>query len=83
MHAYIAVTVLQVIAQKVVARELVEPRTALPVLEYADAAGAALLRTFCLVTALRNLDLLLLEARDAFKALPPHLVSARGGRGGG
>ncbi len=43
-------------------------------LEYADAAGAQLLRTFCMALALRNLDLVLLEAPGALLALPAHLV---------
>jgi hypothetical protein len=68
---------LQVIAQRVVATQLVEPRSALQVLEWADAAGAALLRTFCLAAVLRNLELVLLEpgAMSALAALPPQLVS--------
>jgi len=54
----------------------VDPRTALGVLEYADLAGASVLRSYCLAVAACNLDAVLIEARGAFEELPPHLVSA-------
>eukprot|EP00798_Chlamydomonas_sp_ICE-L_P029260 gene29260-12503_t len=66
---------LQVICQRAVAVELVEPRTALQILEYADIANAHLLRIFCISLALQNLDMVLMEARYAFEGLPPHLLA--------
>lgn len=56
-------------------RQLVDPRTALQVLEYADLAGAASLRAYCLAVAVCNLDTVLIEARGAFEDLPPHLLA--------
>lgn len=44
------------------------------VLEYADVAGADLLRAYCLAVAVCNLDSVLLEARGAFEELPQHLL---------
>eukprot|EP00887_Chlorella_sp_A99_P006446 scaffold3.g6446.t1 len=65
---------LQRMCEEVVARHLVEPRTALQVLEYADVAGASMLRAYCLSVALCNLDAVLVEARGAFEELAPHLL---------
>lgn len=45
------------------------------VLEYADAAGADLLRAYCLAVGACNLDAVLLEAGGAFEELPPHLLA--------
>lgn len=45
------------------------------VLEYADVAGADLLRAYCLAVAVCNLDAVLLEARGALEQLPPHLLA--------
>jgi hypothetical protein len=45
------------------------------VLEYADVAGAELLRAYCLAVAACNLDAVLLEAGGAFEQLPPHLLA--------
>lgn len=55
--------VYQVLCQRRVALDLVEPRSALVVLEYADVAGAHLLRSFCFAVALSNLDAVILEVR--------------------
>lgn len=66
---------LQTIAQKAVAQQLVEPRTVLSLLEYADACGTALLRAYCIAYCLQNLDAVLAEARGALEALPPHLTA--------
>ncbi len=49
------------------------PTAALPILEYADVAGAALLRCFCLAVAVANLDAALAEAPATLAALPRHL----------
>ncbi|PNH00658.1 E3 ubiquitin-protein ligase [Tetrabaena socialis] len=70
-----AVPPLQVLCQAAVAASLVEPRTALPLLEYADAAGAALLRCHCAAAAVANLDAALTEAPGGLAALPPHLLA--------
>lgn len=40
---------LQRVCERAVARELVEPRSVCGVLLYADAAGASMLRRYCLV----------------------------------
>jgi hypothetical protein len=45
------------------------------ILEYADVAGAQLLRSFCIAVALRNLDLVLVEALPSLYALPQHLLA--------
>ncbi|GIL45680.1 hypothetical protein Vafri_2878 [Volvox africanus] len=66
---------LQVLCQRVVAAELVDPRTALPILEYADVAGAMLLRCYCLAVAVANLDCTLVEAPGGLTGLPPHLLA--------
>ncbi|EFJ52323.1 hypothetical protein VOLCADRAFT_102981 [Volvox carteri f. nagariensis] len=66
---------LQVLCQRLVATQLVEPRTALPILEYADVAGAALLRCYCLAVAVANLDCTLLEAPGGLISLPSHLLA--------
>lgn len=66
---------LQTISQKAVAQQLVEPRTVLSLLEYADACGTALLRAYCIAYCLQNLDAVLAEARGALEALPPHLTA--------
>ena len=65
---------LQRICEEEVARRLVDPRTCLPVLEYADVAGAEVLRAYCLAVAVCNLDAVLLEAGGAFEELAPHLL---------
>lgn len=65
---------LQLICQRAVATDLVEPRTVLPILEYADVAGAQLLRSYCMAVALRNLDALIQEARQSLELLAPHLL---------
>jgi hypothetical protein len=49
--------------------------TVLQVLEYADVAGAEVLRAYCLAVAICNLDAVLLEAGGAFEELAPHLLS--------
>ena len=67
---------LQRLCEEAVARELVDPRTALEVLEYADLAGASVLRAYCIAVAVCNMDALMLEARPAFEALPLHLMAA-------
>ena len=54
---------------------LVDPRTALQILEYADLAGAEVLKSYCLAVAVCNLDAVLVEARGAFEELPPHLLA--------
>lgn len=62
------------ICQRVVALQLVEPRTAPTLLEYADVASAHLLKAYCLAVAVRNMDSCIAEARPAFEALPQHLL---------
>lgn len=62
------------LAQRSVATHLVEPRSVLQLLEWADLANAALLWRYCLATAVLNMDAVLLEARPAFESLPPHLL---------
>ncbi|GLI64055.1 hypothetical protein VaNZ11_007220 [Volvox africanus] len=69
------VSSLQVLCQRVVAAHLVDPRTALPILEYADVAGAMLLRCYCLAVAVANLDCTLVEAPGGLTGLPPHLLA--------
>lgn len=44
-------------------------------LEYADVAGAEVLRAYCLAVAVCNLDAVLLEAGGAFELLAPHLLA--------
>jgi hypothetical protein len=66
------------ICQRVVALQLVEPRTAPILLEYADVASAHLLKAYCLAVAVRNMDSCIAEARPAFKALPQHLLQQVG-----
>ena len=73
-RAVSSVPSLQTLCQRVVARHLVEPRSALQLLELADAVAAPMLRAYCLAYSLQNLDLVLLEARPAFEGLPAHLV---------
>ena len=65
---------LQHLCEEAVAYQLVEPRTALQVLEYADVAGAALLKAYCMNVAVCNLDTVLLESQGAFEELPHHLL---------
>jgi hypothetical protein len=67
------------ICQRVVALQLVEPRTAPTLLEYADVASAHLLKAYCLAVAVRNMDSCIAEARPAFEALPQHLLQQVGG----
>ncbi|KAK9837376.1 hypothetical protein WJX84_002537, partial [Apatococcus fuscideae] len=69
------VTSLQRLCERELARSLVEPRTVLQVLDFADAAGSKMLRAHCLGVAVSNLDLVLLEARAAFDQLAPHIVA--------
>lgn len=66
---------LQQLCERTVARHMVEPRSTLALLEFADAAGAELLRQHCLAVAVANLDAVLLEAQYAFQALPRHLLA--------
>ncbi|KAK9908199.1 hypothetical protein WJX75_004163 [Coccomyxa subellipsoidea] len=66
---------LQRLCERTVARHMVEPRSALALLQFADAAGAELLRQHCLAVALANLDAVLLEAQGAFESLPQHLLA--------
>lgn len=66
---------LQCCCEEVVASSMVDPRTVLQVLEYADAAGAESLKAYCLAVAVCNLDAVLLEARAAFEELPGHVMS--------
>ncbi|CAL8469414.1 g8955 [Coccomyxa elongata] len=65
---------LQRLCERTVARHMVEPRSALALLQFADAAGAELLRQHCLAVALANLDAVILEAQGAFESLPQHLL---------
>ncbi len=69
-----AVPSLQQLCEEAVAQMLVDPRTALQILEYADLAGAEVLKSYCLAVAVCNLDAVLVEARGAFEELPPHLL---------
>ncbi|KAK9811637.1 hypothetical protein WJX72_007451 [[Myrmecia] bisecta] len=45
------------------------------ILEFADAAGAEMLRQHCMAVALSNLDAVLLEARGVLEQLPPHVLA--------
>jgi hypothetical protein len=56
-------------------RELPQIPARCQVLEYADVAGAELLRAYCLAVAVCNLDAVLLEARGALETLPRHLLA--------
>ncbi len=66
---------LQQLCEETVAQMLVDPRTALQILEYADLAGAEVLKSYCLSVAVCNLDAVLVEARGAFEELPLHLLA--------
>lgn len=66
---------LQQLCEESVGRALVDPRTVLQVLEYADLAGASVLRAYCIAVAVCNLDAVLVEARGAFEDLQPHLLA--------
>ena len=66
---------LQQLCEESVALALVDPRTALQVLEYSDLAGAHVLRAYCISVAVCNLDAVLVEARGAFEELQPHLLA--------
>ncbi|KAL4535240.1 hypothetical protein Ndes2437A_g05967 [Nannochloris sp. 'desiccata'] len=66
---------LQQLCEEAVGQMLVDPRTALQILEYADLAGAEVLKSYCLAVAVCNLDAVLVEARGAFEELPPHLLA--------
>ena len=68
------VSSLQFICQSAVAKHLVEPRSVLQLLEYADAAGATMLRSYCVAYTLQNLDVVLHEARSVFECLPNLIV---------
>ena len=74
-EADIGVISLQNLCEAAVACQLVDPRTALQVLEYADLAGADLLKAYCQMVAVCNLDAVLVEARGAFEELPYHLLA--------
>jgi hypothetical protein len=65
---------LQTLCQMSVAKHQVEVRSALQVLEYADASGAFYLRDYCIAYSLLNLESLLLDSLAAFVRLPRHLV---------
>jgi len=65
---------LELICQRVVAAHLVEPRTALEILEYAEMAGSGALATYCKQVAVANLDAVLLEAPETLAFLSPHLL---------
>jgi hypothetical protein len=65
---------LQTLCQMSVAKHQVEVRSALQVLEYADASGAFYLRDYCIAYSLLNLESLLLDSLAAFVHLPRHLV---------
>ncbi len=49
---------LQRLCERTVARHMVEPRSALALLQFADAAGAELLRQYCLAVRLPILEAL-------------------------
>jgi len=66
---------LQAICEAAVAQQLVDPRTALQVLEYADVAGAQQLRAYCLAVAACNLDAVIMEAKGSLMTLSPHLLA--------
>ena len=68
------VETLQLLCQRSVAQQLVDPRTVLAILEYADMAGAVLLRSYCLGMAVANMDVVLQEARVSFERLSQHLL---------
>lgn len=61
---------LQALAQACVAASLVEPRTVLALLQYADMAGVPLLSTYCMAFALANLDTVIAEAQVGDASLP-------------
>ncbi|GAX76187.1 hypothetical protein CEUSTIGMA_g3631.t1 [Chlamydomonas eustigma] len=70
----LSVASLQMICQHKVCTDLVEPRSVLQLLEYADMAEAPLLKWYCIAYTLQNLDLVILESRSALESLSPNLV---------
>lgn len=65
---------LQEIAEASVAKYLVDPRTALSVLEYADVAGTQQLKAYCLAVTSSNLDAVLTEVRPCLMSLSSQLL---------
>eukprot|EP00884_Botryococcus_braunii_P008274 jgi/Botrbrau1/17448/Bobra.0054s0037.1 len=65
---------LQRLCEETVARTLVDPRSAVHILEFADTAGAHTLKHFCLSVVVDNLVLVLQESLAALEQLPEHLL---------
>ncbi|KAG6548207.1 hypothetical protein Mapa_010258 [Marchantia paleacea] len=63
------------LCQKVIAQQVVEPKNALQLLEFADSLGADLLRRHCEELVLRNLDYVLTMAPVLFGHVRPSLLA--------
>ncbi|KAK9788862.1 hypothetical protein WJX73_003208 [Symbiochloris irregularis] len=66
---------LQRMCEACVADHLAEPRTALQLLEFADAAGARALFEHALMVAVNNMVVVLMEAHGVLETLPLQLLS--------
>ncbi len=58
---------LQSLCQAAIARDVIDPRNVLHVLEYAESLGAAELRTHCMLMVVANFDAVMGEARAALE----------------
>lgn len=65
---------LQSLCQTAIARDVVDPRNVLHVLEFAESLDASALRDHCLMVVVANLDAVVGEGRAALEMLSPHLV---------
>ena len=65
---------LQSLCQATIARDVVDLRNVLHVLEFAESLDAAVLRDHCLLVVVANLDAVVGETRAALEMLSPHLV---------
>lgn len=65
---------LQSLCQTAIAREVVDPRNVLHVLEFAESLDAIDLKEHCLMVVVANLDAVVGETRAALEMLSPHLV---------
>ncbi|BBN02425.1 inhibitor of Bruton tyrosine kinase [Marchantia polymorpha subsp. ruderalis] len=63
------------LCQRVIAQQVVEPKNALQLLEFADSLGADLLRRHCEELVLRNLDYVLTMAPVLFGHVRPSLLA--------
>lgn len=65
---------LQSLCQTAIARQVVDPRNVLHVLEFAESLDASALKEHCLLVVVANLDAVVGETRAALEMLSPHLV---------